>query len=494
MSKNKSVRKNTVIKPAPEVKEQAVKAEATNSKAQTKKPAAEVQNAEISKIITSGTNRSALDSNHQVDMLGLMAKYFHDTPNAAERYKVSQQFVDEMDRITAIGVVTVLANEVMTQSTPFAVTMRPAVLNNLIEAASELGITIDAKLLPAPEEKAETVVVPSAAISVSKETKEQLKKENKILDQGEPNMDVTKFENEDDLKKSLLFLLSHRQSPFEYIQKAISLYQAYLNYQASKSENKEEELAKVAKISRSQLFSMITDLVEEAPIVVSGIGNFLYTVTAGTKSPVSAFCRLRNAALSKIDGSAIVEDSFVVDIVKSLIAWSAKIKAKNNAKSIEAVNKNLEVLNKDPEKNKAAIEDQNAQLEKLNGNIEYFNKVVDYAMNPESTTLDEFLAKRAEGDTSAVKMFRTIIDTYYPGVDLQAVPQEVLFNNIKQRAGIITNLFRDPNSQLMQYSESNIVAIDEFLKGAEEAAEETTEVETTSTEETVEKTEKESKN
>ena len=32
------------------------------------------------------------------------------------------------------------------------------------------------------------------------------------------------------------------------------------------------------------------DIVVEAPIVIGGIGNFMYTSTAYSKSPISAFC------------------------------------------------------------------------------------------------------------------------------------------------------------------------------------------------------------
>jgi hypothetical protein len=62
-----------------------------------------------------------------------------------------------------------------------------------------------------------------------------------------------------------------------------------------------------------------------------------------------------------------------------------------------------------------------------------------------------------------------ILKTYYPNQDMTQFEAECVENNAKQYAGIITNMFRDPASQLANYSEANLV---ELVKV--EAAEEKT--------------------
>ena len=76
-------------------------------------------------------------------------------PHAAEKYKMSRDAVDKINRITAIGQVTILANEAMFAKTPFAITLKRTQLDAFKEIASEVGITIDQKALPKPEENKE---------------------------------------------------------------------------------------------------------------------------------------------------------------------------------------------------------------------------------------------------------------------------------------------------------------------------------------------------
>jgi hypothetical protein len=59
-----------------------------------------------------------------------------------------------------------------------------------------------------------------------------------------------------------------------------------------------------------------------------------------------------------------------------------------------------------------------------------------------------------------------IVKTYYPDVDQTKVDKDAFLKNVQQRAGIIINMFRDPLSQSIAYSEANIVELTE--KPAEE--------------------------
>ena len=199
---------------------------------------------------------------------------------------------------------------------------------------------------------------------------------------------------------------------------------------------------------------------KEAPIVVGGIGNFMYSVTNGTKSPISAFCHFRNTAINRQTGITTVDDQFIADLTRCLVIWAQKLKLDDNNKSIEAVKKNLEVLKKDEKKNAAAIEDQNKRLETLNNNVAYINKTVEYVTNPGCDVVDGLIDAYNQNDIAAKRIFKAIVDSYYHDIDVKTVKQDLLKKNVQQYAGIITNMFRDPLSQLLEYKEANIVELE----------------------------------
>ena len=468
MSKNKKAAKEAkVVTKAPVVeapKVEDVKAEPTNEK-----PVVNV--VDLGKFTEQVRQNTAggLDPNHQVDLLKMAHETFRQDPDAAKRYGMSEEAVEKINHITAIGQVAVLANEIVYANNPFAITMRQSQLQLMAEAAQEIGVTINQQMLPAPDAEG-NVQVPSTAIKVPATVKKKLQSENKVINSSEPEMDVTKMDDTK-LKEALTYLLSKRTGVFDNIQKAISLYGAYKNFVASKSDNKDEELAKIAKLTRIDLFNDVISIVKEAPIVIGGIGNFMYSVTNATKSPVSAFCHFRNTTIDRKTGVATVDDKAIADITRCLVIWAQKVKSADNAKSIEAVKKNLEVLKKDEKKNAAAIEDQNKRLETLNNNVEYINKIIEYVTNPGSDVADSLINKYNEHDSVAARIFKSITDSYYRDVDLKTVKQDSLKHNVEQYAGVITNLFRDPLSQLIQYKEANITELEFNSKPTEEKTE-----------------------
>ena len=118
-------------------------------------------------------------------------------------------------------------------------------------------------------------------------------------------------------------------------------------------------------MTRIQLLHELIELVGEAPLVMNGIGSFLYTVTSTTKSPVPAFCHLKNTVADRTTGKCEYDDQFIADVVREIVIWKANLKKEENEKSIEAVKKNLEVLKKDSKKNEKAIKDQEERIETL---------------------------------------------------------------------------------------------------------------------------------
>lgn len=416
---------------------------------------------EFTEAVKKATVRG-LDPNRTVDLLNLSHSYFHDPDAAAERYGIKREVAVKMDQCTAIGVMTMFAQEVALADTPWSRTMRPAVLESMAEVAKEIGVTINLKSLPAPD-KDGNVTITQEDVKVSAETKKKLKEEKELLE-GKPELDVNKIENKMQLRKSLLIFLSERKDYLENIQKAISLYAAYL----------EKEKADATKgMSRIQLLHNLIELVGDAPIVMNGIGSFLYTVTVATKSPVPAFCHLKNTVTDRTTGNCEYDNQFIADVVRELVIWKANIYRADNKKSIEAVKKNLEVLKKEPKKNEKAIKDQEERLETLKGNDKIFDEKISYVTEPSSDPIESFLQKRAEKDQVAMKMFKSLTESLYRGTSLKGVKTDSLLANMKMQAGVITNMFRDPNMQFVNYKESEIPELQFMQEGeAEEPKEE----------------------
>ena len=62
----------------------------------------------IVKMVTKQPSVNNLDANHQVELLGLAAKFFHDDPNATSIY--GAETVSKMNAITACGIVAAFAD------------------------------------------------------------------------------------------------------------------------------------------------------------------------------------------------------------------------------------------------------------------------------------------------------------------------------------------------------------------------------------------------
>ena len=382
-----------------------------------------------------------LDPNRTVDLLSLSHSYFHDPDAAAERYGIKREVAVKMDQCTAIGVMTMFAQEVALADTPWSRTMRPAVLESMAEVAKEIGVTINLKSLPAPD-KDGNVTITQENVKVSAETKKKLKEEKELLEEN-PELDVNKIENKMQLRKSLLIFLSERK---DYLEK--------------------EKADATKGMSRIQLLHNLIELVGEAPIVMNGIGSFLYTVTATTKSPVPAFCHLKNTVTDRTTGNCEYDNHFIADVVRELVIWKANIYKADKEKSIEAVKKNLEVLKKDSKKNEKAIKDQEERLETLKDSFRVFDATISCVTEPSADPIESFMEKRAEKDQVAMKMFKSLTESIYRGTNLKGVKTDSLLANMKMQAGVITNMFRDPNMQFVNYKESEIPEL-QFMKEGE---------------------------
>ena len=402
-----------------------------------------------------------LDKNHIVELLGLATKYYKDTPNAAEVYNVPEGFVRTMDRCTMIGVGVMLMQEISISDSAWAVSLRPGVIENLNEAAQQIGVTIDLKALPAPD-KDGNIKITKENIKVPTKVKKQLREEKEILD-NKPSLDIDKIKSEEDLKQAIIYLFSERKDYLINIQKAISLYKAYLE-KGKKDSTK--------GVTRIELLHKLIGLIEKAPIVITGIGNFLYSVTSASKSPVSAYCYLRNTAINKKNGKCSADPQFIADVVRELVIWKININKLEAEETIKAIKKNIEVLNSDKEKNAKAIKEQEERLDTFKNNIKKFDSVINYVVCPEEKSIENFKNGYKEGDKMAARVFKTLADSFYPNLDITTVDRQQLLHNLTINYGMVTNMFLPELDRFQNYTEAEFIDLKPIEK-TEEKKEET---------------------
>lgn len=446
---NKPNNKGKVVPPAPET-EKVVEPEVINDNKQQKM---NVIDAEGLRKELMNPSQSTLDANHRVDLLNGLDRHFMQ-PNAAAKLGLSQETVDKVNAFTAHGWVAAAAFEMMYGQSEFATTLRVAQLPAFIEAAADMNIVIDQKALPAPSEEG-TVQIPSTAIKPSKEAKEQIKKEHDIMVK-KPEVDPTKIDSEEALKEAILFIMADRQNTIEKITDSIDFYRSYLLIQAEKSEKAEEEKKSINGKSNVALFEEISKLVHDCPLVITGIGSKMGMFTGTTKSPISAFCMLRNAAKNRKTGEYALSDQEVADLTRIIVVWTTSLKIEKYKKNIEDHEKNLAELNKNKKANAAGIEDVKAKIESCKNSIEHLEEIISCVTNPSSEVVDTLLDKYAEKDRAAQSIFKQILEGYYLDVDAEKAEIADIKHNVQQRAGIIVNLFRDATTPLVQYNEANL--------------------------------------
>ena len=414
-----------------------------------------------------------MDHNHIMDMIRVQHETFRTDPKAAEHTGISQENIDKINQINALEQIALMASVTAFDQTPFAVTMRTAQLEAIQEVSKMLGIVIDQKALPAPDAKGD-VQFPSTAIQVSKEAEEAIKEEQAVAQQP-AQLDPTKIESEDELKKSLLQILvkgNGSTNLYDKINTAINFYESYLGVQAGKAEDPEAARAALKEKSRVELLSDISHLLGKCTFTISGIAKFMYENTQRTKSPVVAFCTLRDASINEKTGVPKIEDQLVADIVKVLIRWYADTKIAESNRQIADAEKGLEILKKDAEKNKKGIASGEQTIEKAKKYIKEVEQVVGYVNQPSREVADNFIEDYTDNKRENFKMARMIgskiAKSYYSDVTIKDVEMDSLIHNLQQYVGIITNMFLPSMDQYSEYSEANISE----LKMKEEATEE----------------------
>lgn len=411
-------------------------------------------------------SKSTLSPDATVMALNGLKTMVHDNPNAAEYYGMSDESVKQINHFTLAGFATVLAIEVMQKKSPFAVTMlakQPEAINAISQYT---GVSIDTKYLPAPNEKGE-IEVPSEAVQITEEAKKGLKEEQEAANRS-VELDPTKIKDDEELRNSLLNILVKGNGVTNFYQKvlvAVNFYRTYLSKKAKDAGN-EEEYESIKKMGTCDILSAIAKFLGKCTFSIEGMAKYMYEQTERTKSPVVAFCQLRDANIkvNEDSGNTQVDDQNIADIVKVLIRWYADSEIKSANDSIAAQEKNIEVLKKDEKKNAKGIENSNKFIETIKKRISDIETVVTYVNVPSREVIDSFkndyVDNKAEGFKIARMVGSKIAKSYYPNADLKNVKMDSLVHNLQQRMGIITNIFLPALNKISNYSEANLTELE----------------------------------
>lgn len=407
-----------------------------------------------------------LDANRTSDTLTTLRMMWHDDPNAAQRYHVSNETVEGINRIVAIGAVALLAHDVVTGKSEFTQKMKASELQTFIAACAELNITLNPKLLPVTKNPDDEVVISSKALEMSEETKKEVAREAAAAENivAKSPADI---KSEDELKETLLHFLSEVKNGYEKFATVIPFYRAYRKIQAG---DDKEKLDKINEKTDVDILREITKLVGKCPFTLNGQGHFMLTQTRFYKSPVPAYCNFRNASRNRKTGVYAISDEECASYVRVLIEWVISTEIANLKADIEAAKANIKALSKDKKANEKAIEAENEKIQKKEETIkQYEGEVMNILNNPSADFAENIVKLRREKDQNMTRAWGVIVNSYVD-YNFKEVNQEDLDHNVQQWAGIITNYFRPVSEQLSNYSVANIISPRPISEKKEETA------------------------
>lgn len=462
MSKKKNAAKaaQKPVPAAPAVEKPAEK-KPTPKKEEQKKPESKVpattaipSEQEVAKNILQA-EYGGMDPNRRADVTRMLFDYYHvDNGSAARKMGISDEVIEKMDRVTMISATAEMAIEMQYSKTPFALTVKKAVLGDMADAFKELGFTMSGKVLELPADKNGNVVVHSEDVKASKEAKEAVKKtvearNKKVI------TDPTKIENDDQLKESLQHMLA-ANTFFKDFKKTLNFYRSVRQIQ-NKNDKVKAEAYK--NMPFDKLIKEIEDLILDCPFIVGGYGNHLFEELKKSGSVILPFSSLYLNAKSPTVGDSTMTENEVAGICRALINWKID-------KEIATKNKSLAALNKDKKANKDAIVQKTQEI----ADLENYRTLL---TEPTADFADNLLTNRKSDDktvsASARRAYTNIRRAYYPETDRgNGKKYTNIDENVQQRAGIIANLFRDPTVPLGNYNVGNLTDLIEVDDSTEE--------------------------
>lgn len=391
-----------------------------------------------------------------------------------------QAFANGMTMLAQATILDIAVSEIATGSSTvgFIITANPKNYELLQAIATNLGTKLaDFKALPQPTEAqlkqagivnllpTETRVVTVTKENVSNETIEKKKKE--IAAAADAVDNPSKVENEAQLKSSLTAMLvkpvpNGKDTPFARVERTIKFYKGYLTLVANRNKDK-EALEETKEKSMAQLLDEISKIVGPCPFAISGTGSLLLKFTNDADSIVSPFCLLRRS-------TDATDEQYVADVTKIILIWSITSKISECEASIKVNTKITKDDSKDSKTKKlaeAAITHNNTVIAELK---DLLAKVSNPSHDAVDSLIDDYKSENKESVKykTSHRIVSDIMKTYYPDDDIKSLDVDVMLANVQQHAGIITNMFRDPLSQSITYSESNL----KVMKKAEAPASE----------------------
>lgn len=381
----------------------------------------------------------------------------------------SPEFTEQLNVVADAMLVDVAINEVACSgnSFRFIASKNPKVHEAFVKLAESMGMQIPAlEALPAPtkeqlnesgmqgEDTKDKVVIEVTEKNISKEAKQAAKAEASVKN-SDVELDITKFKNEDDLRKALTYMMSAKPSPFVNITEAVAMYRSYLMHNAKSDKEKEE----VKNKSFEDLFTKVTEIVKNCTLVVRGFGSFLYNEVSSKKNPVSAFCILRNAAKNKETGIPYMDDETIAAMLRVIVRWVSVGKIEEQNKNIANAKSDIVTLSKDKKANKKGIEDLEEKIKTYKNNIEHINNVLSFVTNPSFDIADKFLENLSENDQEARRLFGIVTSSYYGKELVENSDMKAIRQNVQIYIGVILNFFCDAALKNGNYTESDFVEI-----------------------------------
>ena len=409
-----------------------------------------------------------------MDLIRVMHETFRVDPKAAAHTGFSQEAVNKINKINAAMQIGVLITEVTTSKNEFTMLMPPAMVETIKEIGAEVGVMLDTKLLPAPDEEG-NIKVPSKAVVVNKETKKAAAEEAAVIEEL-PEFDPSKINSDEALRKALIYTLADTKTnvrPYDRLNAAIDLFKSYLYFHESDEKKKEE----ISKAERANLLHDMIVKVGSCPFSINRFAKILYNSVATTKTPIEAFCMFRNASVIKGEGLKAgypdIDDTTVALFVKNVVTWTAESQIEEVKLCIEGVKQGIEILKKNKKQNKTAIEKEEAKIKDYEATIEAHKDVIALVSSPSSDIADTFkeafVNKEHEGFKNARRTCSNILKTYFPQIEsYKEIKEESLLHNIQQYIGVIINFFRGPGEQLPTYKEAYITDFEMKEKESEE--------------------------
>lgn len=404
-----------------------------------------------------GSTGSSLDANHRVDLIHLMDDVFRKDPNAEKRFTLELR--ESMNQIVVMGIVASLADEARFGNSTFTAVLSGTAYPQLVVAAHTMGIKLpDIKALEVKENG--TVEIPSSEFeNVNEEAAKQMDAEHKIEtegDSGSIELDPVKVAkmDEDALKKALSYILITGPKLKKSVKDTlVSCVDFMRDYRMAQADSAEKPAEVKDKLDSRSVYDWLNDAFSyvKPTHLLSGIGVGMKVLVETEKNGVSAFMILRGSLTDKETGVPCWDDQSIADAARAITKWSCE---DSIAKDTEKLNA-LDPKAKDYKKTKEGFENS----------IAHYKSIIDDVTNPNFNIIDDMENLLESGNHAVVSMAARIRNAFYPEtVKKPASDYKNLYNNIKQRAGIIANMFREPGNFNQNYSEANLSDLVEYTE------------------------------